>query len=118
VTVPDHEHLPLRDYDHLPLPSLAARIRSLTAEEIGQLLAYERAHANRLPAIEAMEHRLAELAAGAQPTPGHEQWGPDYPPPPHGDSPVRPQTAAPPASPPPHGVPAQPARPKGDRQVP
>jgi hypothetical protein len=118
VTVPDHKHLPLRDYDHLPLPSLAQRIRSLTAEEIGQLLAYERAHANRLPAIEVMEHRLAELAAGAQPTPGREQSGPDYPPPPHGGSPVKPQSAAPPASPPPHGVPAQPARPKGNRQVP
>jgi hypothetical protein len=118
VTVPDHKHLPLHDYDHLPLPSLAQRIRSLTAEEIEQLLAYERAHGNRRPAIEVMEHRLAELAAGAQPTPGGEQSGPDYPPPPHGDSPVRPQTAGPPASPPPHGVPAQPAKPKGDRQVP
>jgi hypothetical protein len=33
VNVPDHHHLPLRDYDHLPLLSLAERIRSLTAEE-------------------------------------------------------------------------------------
>jgi hypothetical protein len=118
VSVPDHKHLPLRDYDHLPLPSLAARIRPLTAEEIGQLLAYERAHANRQPAIEVMEHRLAELAAGAQPTPGHEQRGPDYPPPPHGDSPVRSQSAGPPIFPPPHGVPAQPAKPKANRRAP
>jgi hypothetical protein len=118
VTVPDHKHLPLRDYDHLPLPSLAARIRPLTAGEIEQLLAYERAHANRRPAIEVMEHRLAELAAGAQPTAGREQWGPDYPPPPRGDSPVRPETAGPPIGPPPHGVPAQPAQPKANRHVP
>lgn len=118
MNVPDHHHLPLRDYDHLPLLSLAERIRSLTAEEIEQLLAYERAHANRLPAVRVMEDRLAELAAGATPTAGREQSGPDYPPPPHGEPPVRPQGAAPPAGPPPHGVPAQPAQPKADRQVP
>jgi hypothetical protein len=118
MAVPDHGELPLRDYDHLPLASVAQRIRSLTADEIEQLLAYERAHANRPAAIEVFSHRLAELAAGASPTPGRGQSGPDYPPPPHGTPPVRPQGAAPPIFPPPHGVPAQPGKPKANRHAP
>jgi hypothetical protein len=118
MTVPHHDSLPLRNYDHLPLASLAQRIRSLTADEIEQLRAYERAHANRVAATEVFDHRLAELAAGASPTSGRQQYGPDYPAPPASGSPVGPQTAGPPASPPPHGTPEQPAKPKGDRQVP
>lgn len=117
MSAPDHHHLPLRDYDHLPLPSLAARIRSLPAEEITQLLEYEREHAHRPQAIQILQHRLDELGRGAQPTPGRQQWGPDYPPPPHGTPPVSPHTAAPPINPPPHGDPAQPAQPKGDRPI-
>ena len=115
MTASDHHHLPLRDYDHLPLPSVAERIRSLTAEEITELLEYERTHAHRPLAIEILRHRLDELACGAQPTPGRQQCGPDYPPPPDGTSPVSPRTATPPMHPPPHGNPAQPGQPKGDR---
>jgi hypothetical protein len=118
MSVPDHSKLPLRDYDHLPLTSLAYRIRSLTADEIEQLLAYERAHANRPGAIQIFAHRLDELAAGASPTPGRNQWGPDFPPPPHGEPPVSPQQAAPPGAIPPHGPPPVPAKPKGDRFTP
>jgi hypothetical protein len=118
MTGREHASLPLRDYDHLPLPSLAQRIRSLTADEIGQLLDYEREHANRLPAVQAMETRLSELESGATPSPGRAQTGPEWPEPPSADSPVNPARTAPPANPPPHGVPAQPAQPKADKQVP
>ena len=85
MTTPDHHHLPLRDYDHRPL------------------------------AIQILRHRLDALAHGAQPTPGRQQWGPDYPPSPHETSPVSPGRAAPPMHPPRHGDPAQPGKPKGDR---
>jgi hypothetical protein len=64
MTAPGRSSLPLRDYDHLPPPALANRIRSLTAEEISQLLSYEREHANRLPVVQLLQTRLAELAAG------------------------------------------------------
>jgi hypothetical protein len=115
MTAPDHRDLPLRDYDHLPLPSLAQRIRALTAGEITQLMRYEQDHANRPAAVQVFEARLGELAAGQSPTQGRGQSGPDWPEPPSGGSPVRPETAGAPGSAPPHGVPAQPAQPKGDR---
>lgn len=118
MTARDHRSLPLHDYDHLPLSSLAQRIRSLTADEINQLLAYEREHANRPAAIKIFQNRLAELAAGESPTAGRQQSGPDWPEPPARGSQVRPETAGPPVFPPPHGVPAQPAKPKGNRRNP
>jgi len=76
VTSPEHDDLPLRDYDHLPLSAVAQRMRSLTADQIGQLLDYERAHAAR-PAVEQlMQVRRAELLAGAEPTAGASKRGP------------------------------------------
>jgi hypothetical protein len=117
MSAPDHGHLPLRDDDHLPLSSLAARIRSLPAGQISELLEYERAHAHRPQAVQILEHRRDELERGAQPTQGSQQWGPDYPDPAAGGSPVTPATAAPPGSSPPHGEPDQPGQPKGDRQT-
>lgn len=78
MTAPEHDDLPLRDYDHLPLSAVAQRIRSLTVDQIGQLLDYEHAHAAR-PAVEQlMQVRRAELRAGAEPTGGREQTGPDW----------------------------------------
>ena len=117
MTAADRGGLPLRDYDHLPLSSLAQRIRSLTADELTQLLIYEREDANRPLAIQIFRHRQNELAAGEPPTGGRQQAGPDWPEPAAGGSSVGPQTAGPPISPPPHGEPAQPAKPKGDRGV-
>ncbi len=117
MTAADRGGLPLRDYDHLPLSSLAQRIRSLTADELTQLLIYEREHANRPLAIQIFRHRQNELAAGEPPTGGRQQAGPDWPEPAAGGSSVGPQTAGPPISPPPQGEPAQPAKPKGDRGV-
>ena len=46
---------------------------------------------------------------------GEQQSGPDWPEPPSGGSPVRPETAGPAAHPPPHGNLAQPGKPKADR---
>jgi hypothetical protein len=114
----EHRALPLRDYDHLPLASLRQRIRSLTDQEIRQLLSYEEEHANRPLAVQAMRTRLVELASGQSPTGGTEQIGPDWPESPPGGGPVSRATVAPPVSPPPHGNPAQPAKPKADKQAP
>lgn len=119
MTAPQHGDLPLRDYDHLPAAAVAQRIRSLTNQELSQLLDYEHAHADRPTVIQAMQARLAELRAGAEPTGGRQQAGPDWPepasakPPPAQGSPA---TAAPPSFPPPHGTPDQPAKPKADKQ--
>jgi hypothetical protein len=118
MTAHDHSSLPLRDYDHLPLAALGHRIRPLTADELGQLLAYEREHANRPIVVQLVQSRLAELAAGQPPSDGERQDGPEWPQPPSGTSQISPATAAPPVYPPPHGNPAQAARPKANRQAP
>ncbi|MEU6355433.1 hypothetical protein ABZ896_40000 [Streptomyces sp. NPDC047072] len=107
--------LPLPDYDHLPLGGLESRVRSLTAAEVEELLAYERTHADRLPITELLTARLEQLEAGAEPTSGDpgalrpEQSTSGT------GSPVSPVTSAQPFSPPPHGTPDQRGNPKGDR---
>ena len=118
MTAPDHRSLPLRDYDHLPVSAVSQRIRSLSAGQLGQLLDYERAHANRVQVLRVMKARLAELADGATPSGGSQQDGPDYPDRPAGRPSAGPETTSPPAFPPPHGTPGQAARPKADRQAP
>lgn len=113
-----HSELPLRDYDHLPLPALGHRIRPLTADEVNQLLSYEREHANRPAAVQIFTSRLAELGAGQEPSPGRAQDGPEWPEPASGRSPAQPGSTGPPVFPPPHGTPDQPAKPKADRRAP
>ncbi|MBC9730998.1 hypothetical protein [Streptomyces sp. TRM68367] len=107
--------LPLPDYDHLPLGGLESRVRSLSADEVEQLLAYERSHADRLPVTELLASRLDQLRAGAEPTSGD----PDAVRPEQGErrtgSPVSTATSPQPFSPPPHGTPDQRGKPKGDR---
>ncbi|MFI6035850.1 hypothetical protein ACIBBD_17085 [Streptomyces sp. NPDC051315] len=107
--------LPLPDYDHLPLGGLESRVRSLTAGEVEELLAYERTHADRLPVTELLTSRLEQLEAGAEPTSGdpgalrpEQSQG-------HAGSPVSPVTSPEPSSPPPHGTPDQRGKPKGNR---
>ncbi|EHR60955.1 hypothetical protein [Saccharomonospora cyanea] len=111
------DELPLPDYDHLPVPALRDRIRSLTTEQLERLLAYEQEHADRMPVVTAMRARLDQLAQGATPTEGRHDVRPEQ----HGDtrhgSVVGDDTSGPPVNPPPHGEPSQPAKPKGDRQV-
>ncbi|WP_329131653.1 hypothetical protein [Streptomyces sp. NBC_00670] len=110
-----HSTLPLPDYDHLPLGGLESRIRSLSSDEVETLLAYERAHAHRVPVVELLGTRLDRLRAGAEPTSGDpgavrpEQGGHRT------GSPVSPATSPQPMSPPPHGTPDQRGRPKGNR---
>jgi hypothetical protein len=108
------EDLPLTDYDGLPEGALRERVRALTSRQVEQVLAYETAHADR-PAVTAMlRTRLRELERGAEPGAPTEAARPG----PQGasaGSTVSPSTAAPPVNPPPHGNPAQPAQPKGNR---
>ena len=63
---PHHDELPLPDYDHLPLGSLEGRIRSLDADGLAALLAYERAHGDRLPVTLLLERRLEAVRGGAE----------------------------------------------------
>ena len=63
---PHHDELPLPDYDHLPLGSLEGRIRSLDADGLSALLAYERAHGDRLPVTLLLERRLDAVRNGAE----------------------------------------------------
>ena len=63
---PDRSDLPLPDYDHLPVGSLEARIRSLDADGLSTVLAYERAHGNRLPVTLLLERRLEAVRDGAE----------------------------------------------------
>ncbi|WP_407319205.1 hypothetical protein UQW22_02175 [Isoptericola halotolerans] len=95
---PAHDDLPLPDYDHLPVGTLAHRVRPLDAGALEKVIAYERSHGNRLPVLTVLEQRLEELRQGAQPSGGD----PDAPPPQgetrHGSK-ATPQTAAEPSPP-------------------
>jgi hypothetical protein len=105
--------LPLPDFDHLPLPELTSRVRTLDASGVEALVAHESAHGNRLPVLEVLRERLAQLRSGAEPSGG----APDAPvptaaPPPDGGSPVSPSTSGPPMNPPSQGDPTNPAQPR------
>ncbi|MCW2777210.1 MAG: hypothetical protein JWN17_935, partial [Frankiales bacterium] len=65
-----HDDLPLADYDHMTLGSLRGRLRSLSLEQLGQVRAYEKAHADRLPVVTMLDNRIAKLASDitVQPT--------------------------------------------------
>jgi hypothetical protein len=56
--------LPLANYDELTIASLRARLRNLSADQLGQLIAYEKSHANRPDVITMFERRVAKLAEG------------------------------------------------------
>jgi hypothetical protein len=56
--------LPLPNYDELTVPSLRARMRNLSADQLNELIAYEGAHANRADVIAMFERRIAKLAEG------------------------------------------------------
>lgn len=87
------EQLPLRGYDELPVATLQHQIRSLTDDQLQQLLDHERAHGNRIPVIEVLRRRYEELENGATPTSGeHEPF--DVPSHSASGSPVEPQGPA------------------------
>jgi hypothetical protein len=56
--------LPLANYDELTVPSLRARLRNLSADQLGQLIAYEKSHADRADVITMFERRVTKLAEG------------------------------------------------------
>jgi hypothetical protein len=58
-----HADLPLADFDHLTVPQLRGRIRSLELAELVQLRDYEQAHAHRLPVLTLLDNRVAALLA-------------------------------------------------------
>jgi hypothetical protein len=108
---PGHDELPLADYDHIPSGTLPSRISGLDQSGVGQLLEYERAHGNRLPVVQILEHRLEALKGGAEPrgsavpdTPEVSQT--------QAGSKVTPATSGPPVNPPSQGVPTNPAQPR------
>ncbi len=110
----DRDELPVPDYDHLTLGELPTRIGSLDAEALRQLLAYERGHGNRLPVLQVLEHRLAAVESGAGLTGGDPQAStPASAQSAQGGSKVGPETSGPPANPPSHGDPTNPAQPRG-----
>jgi hypothetical protein len=109
--VPQHDELPLPDYDHLPIGTLPTRITGLDEGQLGQVLDYERSHGNRLPVVQILENRLTALRNGAEPS------GPTVPSTPEAGqaqqgSPVTPATSGPPINPPSHGDPTNPAQPR------
>ena len=111
--MPAHDSLPLPDYDHLPVGSLTSRIRTLDVDDLQTLLTYEKAHANRIQVVQAMDHRLADLKAGAQPSGGDPAAAqPEHAAAPAGGSGVSEATSGPPVNPPSHGDPTNPAQPR------
>ncbi len=60
------DDLVIPDYEHLPLGTLQHRIRALSQEQLRDLIAYEEAHARRVPVLEVMQQRLKSLEEGAQ----------------------------------------------------
>jgi hypothetical protein len=49
------------NYDQLSLPQLRARLRRFTADELAELLEYERAHANRPAFVGMLTRRIATV---------------------------------------------------------
>lgn len=56
--------LPVPNYDDLTIASLRARLRNLSADQVAQLVDYEKSHANRADVIQMFERRIAKLAEG------------------------------------------------------
>jgi hypothetical protein len=109
----ERDSLPLPDYDHLPVGSLISRVRTLDADGLQTLLSYEQSHANRVQVVQAMNHRLGDLKAGAQPSGGSPLAAqPEHAPAPDAGSPAAESTDAPPQNPPTGGDPTNPTQPR------
>jgi hypothetical protein len=108
---PERRELALPDFDHIPVGMLPSRIASLTETELSDVLEYERAHGDRLPVVQVLEHRLEALRSGAEPSGSVPA---DLPEVQQGStgSPVSPATSGPPINPPSHGDPTNPAQPR------
>jgi hypothetical protein len=109
----ERDQLPLPDYDHLPLASLIQRIRSLDAEGLRLLLTYETSHGSRLPIVDALQTRQAELAEGMNPSSGSpDALAPERSGPPPNPRTIDPTRSSPTINPPSHGDPTNPAQPR------
>ena len=62
---PAAEDLAVPTYDELTLPSIRARLRKLTVEQVRDLRAYEVAHQGRPEFIKMYDNRIAKLEAEA-----------------------------------------------------
>jgi hypothetical protein len=111
--MPQPDELPIPDYDHLQTGALVSRIRTLDAAGLETLMAYEKSHANRIQVVQAMQHRLTSVKAGAQPS-GGDPAAPraDDPVAASAGSKVSQATSGPPVNPPSHGDPTNPAQPR------
>jgi hypothetical protein len=56
--------LPLPNYDGLSIASLRARLRTLTAAQVAELVGYEKVHEDRPEVVAMFERRIAKLEAG------------------------------------------------------
>jgi hypothetical protein len=108
---PRHDELPLPDYDHVPLGSLASRIRALDTEALSSLLADEREHGHRLPVLQVLENRLHALEDGAEPVGTIPAAMPEVSQGRAGSM-VTPDTSGPPINPPSQGDPTNPSQPR------
>lgn len=96
--------LPIPGFDHLPLGSVADRIRALDEDQLQELIDHEEGQGNRLPVLEVLRSRREQLRDGARPSDGaqddlHPETGRTE----HG-SPVGPDSAARPGPPDRHGL--------------
>ncbi|WP_046472356.1 hypothetical protein [Allosalinactinospora lopnorensis] len=63
---PEAEELPVPGYDELTLPSIRARLRKLSIEQVRELRAYEVAHQSRQEFIKMYDNRIAKLQSEDQ----------------------------------------------------
>ncbi|MBG6218374.1 hypothetical protein IWX75_002855 [Arthrobacter sp. CAN_A6] len=108
---PQHNDLPLADYDHIPLGALPTRITGLDEDALGSLLAYEQQHGDRLPVKLVLEQRLQAVRGGAELSEGAGTSMPEVSQSRSG-SPVMPATSGPLINPPSQGDPTNPAQPR------
>jgi hypothetical protein len=62
LPMPAAAELPLANYDELSVASLRARLRNLSADQLGQLIEYEKGHAGRADVITMFERRIVKIA--------------------------------------------------------
>jgi len=62
VAADDAVALPLTNYDDLSIASLRARLRNLSADQLGTLIEYEKSHAARADVISMFQRRIVKLA--------------------------------------------------------
>ncbi|WP_017624109.1 hypothetical protein [Nocardiopsis chromatogenes] len=65
-SAPAAEDLPVPNYDGLTLPSIRARLRKLTIDEVRLLRAYEVAHQERPEFVKMYDNRIAKLQSEDQ----------------------------------------------------